>query len=61
METYVIRIGTRPEGKVSAGQRELRGTVEHVGSGRRRPFRDGDELLAFLRIEQRGKPEEVER
>jgi hypothetical protein len=61
METYVIRIGTRPEGEASAGQRELRGTVEHVSSGRREPFRDAHELLAFFRIERRGKPEEVDR
>ena len=61
METYVIRIGTRAESETATSHDELRGTVEHVGSGRREPFRGARELLAFLQSEKRRESEEVER
>jgi hypothetical protein len=60
METYVIQIGRRPAGEAAASGGELRGTVEHVGSGRRESFRDTRELLAFLHAEHVRQPKEVE-
>jgi hypothetical protein len=60
MDTYVIQIGARPEGEAAASGGDLRGTVEHVGSGRREPFRDARELLAFLQTEHRHQAEEVD-
>jgi hypothetical protein len=60
IETYVIRIGIRAEGDAATGQGELRGTVEHVGSGRRESFRDARALIAFLQTMQRCESEEVE-
>ena len=56
MEVYVIQIGTRPEGEAATSRGELRGTVEHVGSGHREPFRDARELLAFLHSEHKPQP-----
>ena len=44
----MIRIGIRAEAEAATSQGDLRGTVEHVGSGRRESFRDARELLAFL-------------
>jgi hypothetical protein len=61
METYVIRIGTREEGKVATSHGELRGTVEHVGSSRRESFRDARELLAFLQTVHPREPERPSR
>jgi hypothetical protein len=61
METFVIRIGTQPEGTEEEGPHELRGLVEHVGSGSRRPFANTHELLAFLRGDYHESPEQVER
>jgi hypothetical protein len=60
METYVIRMGTRQERDASTGDGALRGVVEHVGSGRREPFSDARELLAFLQSEHRRQSEEVD-
>jgi hypothetical protein len=60
VETFVIQIPTRAETKAEAGSEELRGLIEHVGSGRRQPFADVGELLAFLRARDRDLPEEVE-
>ena len=60
METFVIQIGkTRHTGET--GQQELRGVIEHVGSGRRRSFTSARELLAFLHTDHRDQREEVER
>lgn len=61
METFVIRIGTRTEAVADTERVVLRGTVEHVGTGRRERFRDSRELLAFLRTEHSAQPEEAER
>ena len=61
METYVIRIATKREGDATALEGELRGTVEHVGTSHRDPFRDVSALLAFLRSEHQHESEEVER
>jgi hypothetical protein len=61
METFVIQIRTRFKEKAETTGRELRGVVEHVGSGRRQPFVDTRELLAFLRADHQGLPTEVER
>jgi hypothetical protein len=60
METYVIRMATRRSDKRDADDAELRGVAEHVGSGRREPFRDARELLAFLQTEHRRTSEEVD-
>lgn len=60
METYVVQLwisGREDE----PGRGDLRGFVEHVPSGRRTPFRDSDELLAFLQAEGGSQPKEVER
>jgi hypothetical protein len=60
METFVIRIARGTEKEEAGSDRELRGTVERVGSGRRESFRDTRELLAFLQSEHQQNPEEVE-
>ena len=44
MESYIVRIYRR--GPAPAA--EAAGTVEYVGSGRRRGFRGRDELIALL-------------
>jgi hypothetical protein len=49
METFVIQLPTPAEHAAEPGAHELRGVVEHVGSGRRQPFRNMRELLAFMR------------
>ena len=62
MDTYVIQIGTKvQDDAVASGGGDLRGTIEHVGSGRREPFRDDRELLVFLKTEHSRESEEVER
>jgi hypothetical protein len=60
METFVIRMGRRTEKGEADSDRELRGTIEHVGTGRRETFRDTRELLAFLHTEHPRNSEEVE-
>ena len=57
METFVIQIPTQPERTTEASGDELRGVVEHVGTGRRRPFTGASELLAFLEAHHRGLKE----
>ena len=47
METFVIRVWTPAEPEQD-GASGLRGHVEHVRLGERRPFDGGPELLAFL-------------
>jgi hypothetical protein len=61
METFVIQIPTRPEGSTEAGENELRGVAEHVGSGRRETFTTAGELLAFLHAHQQAAAKEAER
>ena len=61
METFVIQIPTPAEGTAEPGPDELRGVVEHVGSGHRQPFADTRELFVFLRAGYRGLPKEAER
>jgi len=61
METFVIQIPTRSGGSTEAGEDELRGVVEHVGSGRRQSFTSPRELLAFLRTDDRQPARESER
>jgi hypothetical protein len=60
VETYVVQIwlGSDDEGP-SRG--DLRGFVEHVGSGRRESFRGVRELVAFFETQQDQQPQEVER
>jgi hypothetical protein len=60
METYVIRIG-KTQHTDETRQDELRGVVEHVGTGHRRPFMSARELLAFLHTDHRDPREEFER
>jgi hypothetical protein len=58
METFVIQL---PTPAADRGSDELRGVVEHVGSGRRRSFAGTPELLAFLTADHRDPPKEIER
>jgi hypothetical protein len=51
METYVIQIRFLAAADTVADS-DLRGVIEHVGSGRRASFRDVRELTAFLHAEQ---------
>jgi hypothetical protein len=60
METFVIQIGTQPKDSTQASGEELRGLVEHVGSGRRKPFTNARELLAFLRADHRDQGKEAD-
>jgi hypothetical protein len=60
METFVIQIWMQPQRTTDASGDELRGFVEHLGSGRRESFRDERELLSFLHTEQRHLQQEVE-
>ena len=50
-----------PTSAVDTGPDELRGVVEHVGSGSRRSFAGTPELLAFLTADHPHPPKEVER
>jgi hypothetical protein len=61
METFVIQIPTRPENSTEAGEDELRGVVEHVGSGCRETFTNDGELLAFLHSHHQARAKEAER
>jgi hypothetical protein len=61
VETYVVQIWIRAEEDETPNRADLRGFVEHVGSGRRAPFRDSGELLAFFETQQEPKPQEVQR
>lgn len=58
METYVVQIWVRSD-EEAPSRGDLRGFVEHVGSGRREPFRGAHELIAFLEAHQ-PQPQEVE-
>jgi hypothetical protein len=59
METYVVQIWTPPDEEASS-PRDLRGFVEHVGSGRREPFRAVAELIAFFKADQERQPAELD-
>jgi hypothetical protein len=60
METFVIQIPSPGEGTDEPRSHELHGVVEHVRSGRRHPFAETRELLAFLRADYRRLPKEAE-
>jgi hypothetical protein len=60
METFVIQVWNQAEGETEASWDELRGFVEHLGSGRRESFRDERELLSLLHAERRHPQQEVE-
>ena len=53
----MIQIRTQPRHTGETNEDELRGIVEHVGTGRRQPFTSAPQLLAFLRADNRGLPE----
>jgi hypothetical protein len=59
VETYVVQIWTRSD-EEGPSRGDLRGFVEHVGSGRREPFREVGELIAFFETQQDPRPQEVE-
>jgi hypothetical protein len=48
VQTFVIRLW-EPPAESDDDVDELRGVVEHFGSGRSETFKDDAELLAFLR------------
>lgn len=49
VETFVVRAWRgEPDGEAAADG-TLRGVVEHVATGASTPFRDAEQLLAFLR------------
>jgi len=54
VQTFVVRLWTPPEPSPRPPD-SLRGIVEHLRSGRKGPFADEEELLAFLR-ERLGEP-----
>ena len=58
---FVIQIPPAAKNATELSRQELRGVVEHVGSGRRQPFADTRELLAFLRAGYRDLPKGEER
>jgi hypothetical protein len=61
METFVIQIPTQTDDTGQTGPDDLRGVVEHVGSGKRRSFAGTPELVRFLTAEHRDLPNKVER
>ena len=54
VQTFVVRLWASEDPSLRTSD-SLRGIVEHLRSGRRGPFVDEDELLAFLR-ERLGEP-----
>ena len=54
-----MQIWTPPDEEASS-PRDLRGFVEHVGSGRREPFRAVAELIAFFKADQERQPAELD-
>jgi len=59
MKTFVVRVWAPPtaaEGELD----QLRGIVEHLGSGDSQPFKDDTELLAFLHAQPRHREREHE-
>ena len=61
METFVIQIPPRPEADRKGGADDVRGVIEHVGTGHREAFADVGELAAFLCADHRDSWKEVER
>jgi hypothetical protein len=61
MEAFVIQIPTEPKTPTEVLAPQLRGVVEHVGTGRRQAFADPRELLAFLRANYRCPAKRAER
>jgi hypothetical protein len=59
VQTFVVRLWTSEEPSLRTPD-SLRGIVEHLRSGRKAPFVDEEELLAFLR-ERLGEPVTVHR
>jgi hypothetical protein len=52
VETFVVRAWrSGADGDPATGDHDdaLRGVVEHIGTGASMPFRDVDQLIAFLR------------
>lgn len=47
MQTFLVRVWTPAAG--IDGPADLRGVVEHVGSGRRRTFRSERDAVVFIR------------
>jgi hypothetical protein len=60
VETFVVQILTLVD-ETDPNRDDLRGFVEHVHSGRREPFRNAHELLAFFKPQRDPQPQEVER
>lgn len=58
MQTYVVRIWV-PAGEPE-DREQVRGVVEHLGTGASQPFRDGAELLAFLHAQPSLRERDVE-
>jgi hypothetical protein len=61
METFVIQVRTQTEAATGTSVDELRGVVEHVGSGCRETFTNAGELLAFLHAHHHSAAKEAER
>ncbi len=55
METFVVQIWP-PAENTNTAHGEIRGFVEHVGSGRRGSFRKAADLLAFFESQQPHQP-----
>lgn len=47
VETFVVQIWTSAD-ETEASHSDLRGFVEHVGSGRRKAFRNAADFVAFF-------------
>ena len=56
----MIQIPRQSGDTAEMGKPELRGVVEHVGSGARKPFADTRELHAFLRADHSARQKKVE-
>jgi hypothetical protein len=51
MDTFVIRVWIPGDREEADAYRQLRGFIEHVGSGSAAVFKDPDELIALIRSE----------
>jgi hypothetical protein len=51
MKTFLIQLWTQAKDAAETSPNELRGLVEHIGSGCRQAFADTHELLAWLRAQ----------
>jgi hypothetical protein len=59
VETFVVQIW-HPANDSTADGADLRGFVQHVGSGRREAFRGVSALIVFLEVHRQPKQEETE-